>query len=298
MLTTKSIDIYGVSSDLGLKKNGSRLAPKVYQLLGLEETIARLGYNVKYHDIPIPSEHESNMRKGTQVDLIAKLCNNLANATQKSLDEGRFPLVLGGDHSIAIGSVSGVSRYMRKQNQEIGLIWLDAHADMNTPETTESGNIHGMPVSALLGIGHKDLINICGSGSAVHASNTALIGIRSVDKEEKKLCASSGVNYYSSEDLKTRGANNLIGEVIEKVTKETQGIHLSVDIDWLDPSIAPGVSTPSLKGASHDEAFAVLELIAKNTNILSMDFVELNPLMDHRSKTAKLACSLIEKILQ
>jgi len=203
-------------------------------------------------------------------------------------------LVLGGDHSIAIGTIAGVSEYYRSLNQDIGVIWVDAHADMNTPDTTESGNIHGMPLSACLGMGANELVNLGGFAPKIKAENAVLIGIRDLDLNEKKLVKATGINTFTMTDIDEMGMPTVIKKAIEIASSGTAGIHLSFDFDGLDPSIAPGVGTPVKGGIRYREAHLLMEKIALTQRLIGLEMVELNPILDLRNQTAELGIGLIE----
>jgi arginase len=209
----------------------------------------------------------------------------------KNISEGHFPLVLGGDHSQAIGKISGISRRYKEKNQDIGVIWIDAHTDMNTPQTSPSGNIHGMPLSSLLGYGHERLIALNGESPSLKPENVAIIGARDVDLSEVTLVKKLGVRVYTMTELDRRGSFNCFSEAIEKVSKNTAGVHLSFDLDGVDPREAPGVGTPVPGGLNFRESHLICEMLSNR--IIGMEMVELNPTLDIQNKTGHLAVWLI-----
>ena len=194
---------------------------------------------------------------------------------------------------MAIGSISGVSRFIKEKNKRIGLIWFDAHGDMNTPESTNSGNIHGMPLAVSLGLGAKALTTIGGFSPKVDSKNAVLIGVRNLDEREKRLIADSGIKVYTMKEIDEKGMSNIVKEAIDLVTRDTDYIHLSFDMDVCDPSIAQGVGTPVKGGLNYREAHLAMEKIAESGTLLSMDMVEINPILDYKNSTAELGAELI-----
>lgn len=222
---------------------------------------------------------------------------NLATKVEESMAKNHFPLVIGGDHCVAIGTIAGASSYYRKKNQELGLIWIDAHADVNDPSSSPTGNIHGMPLAVALGHGHKKLTAIGGAKAKLKPENVALIGIRNIDGKEKELLRKSGIRYYTMREIDERGMFKVMEEAIGIVTKNTGGVHLSFDIDGVDPLYAPGVSTPETGGLSLREAHLALEMLADTGKLCSAEFVELNPIMDQAHKSALLTVELTQSAL-
>jgi arginase len=204
------------------------------------------------------------------------------------------PVILGGDHSVAAGSVSGVAEYYRRQNQKIGLIWIDAHSDLNTPESSPSGNVHGMPLAALLGLGPDSLKNICGFSPKVFPENTVLIGVRDIDATEKENIKRVGLaEVYTMRDIDERGMRTVMEEALRAAGRGTAGYHVSLDMDWIDPEDAPGVGTPVRGGSTYREAHLAMEIIADHGRMLSLEVVEVNPVIDEHNRTADLAVELI-----
>jgi arginase len=213
---------------------------------------------------------------------------------EKALSEKMTPVILGGDHSVAAGSVSGVSNFYRKQNQKIGVLWIDAHADINTPETSPSGNVHGMPLAALLGLGPEPLSNLLDYSPKVHRANVVLIGVRDVDATEKENIRRAGITeVYTMRDIDERGMRTVMEEALRAAGRGTVGYHVSLDMDWIDPEDAPGVGTPVRGGATYREAHLAMEIIADHGRMLALEVVEVNPVIDEHNRTAALAVELI-----
>ena len=295
-----TVSVIGVPSDLGANMRGANIGPAAIRIAGLHEKLKVLGFTIDERgDIAVPlreilSTREVNEKHRTS---IRDICTRLSDEVFLSLKSGHKPIVFGGDHSIGMGTISGVSRFTREQNSFMGLIWIDAHADMNTPETTHSGNIHGMPLSTVLGHGFPDLVELDGFSPKVRAQNVALIGIRTLDSEEKEVCRKSGVRYFTMREIDERGMHSVMQEAIKVATAGTMGFHLSFDLDGIDPLYAPGVSTPVTGGLSYREAHLALEMMADTGKLLSMEFVELNPMCDIEHKTARLVVDLVQSAL-
>ena len=224
---------------------------------------------------------------------ISEVCRALARRVSGGLQARRLPLVLGGDHSLAIGSVTGTSSFYRKQRKKIGLIWLDAHTDMNTPETSPSGNVHGMPLAAVLGKGPRALMDIEGFSPKVHVENTIVVGVRSIDPGELANIKKSGLRVVTMKELDMRGMRSVMEEALERAGKGTAGFHCSFDLDVVDPQVAPGVGTPEPGGITYRESHLSMEMIADSGKLLSFDCVEINPILDGGNKTGLLGVELI-----
>jgi arginase len=224
---------------------------------------------------------------------IAETCTRTAEAVVNTLEEGMTPLLLGGDHSLAAGSVSGVAEFYRRQGQKIGVLWIDAHSDINTPETSPSGNVHGMPLAALLGLGPEALGSIFGYSPKIAAENTVLIGVRDIDAAERENIRRAGVaEVYTMRDIDERGMRTVMEEALRAASQGTAGYHVSLDMDWIDPEDAPGVGTPVRGGATYREAHLAMEIVADHGGLLSFEIVEVNPIIDERNRTADLAVEL------
>jgi arginase len=208
-----------------------------------------------------------------------------------------MPVVLGGDHSVAMGTIAGLSRHFRARGEKLGLIWFDAHADANTAETSPSGNIHGMPFAVALGYGDSRLVSLAGPAPMVEASRAALVGIRDVDPAERETVKGSGVGAFTMRDIDERGMRSVMEEAIKRATTGTAGVHVSFDLDGIDPDFAPGVGTPSPGGLSYREAHLAMEMLADTGKVLSAELVEVNPILDQRNGTATLAVELLCSLL-
>lgn len=291
------IAIIGAPLDLGQGRRGVDMGPSAVRVAGLGKRLAALGYSVAdIGNIPV-AQAESLSDEGPVnakfVAPIAESCDKLARLVTGSLNALHTPVVLGGDHSIAAGTVAGVADYLRKSNQKTGLLWIDAHADMNTPESSPSGNVHGMPLACCLGKGPAELVNLLGFSPKVDAANVALVGIRDVDELERGLLKGTGIRVFTMRDIDERGMRDVIRDAINIASKGTAGFHLSLDLDFVDPEFAPGVGTPVRGGATYREAHLAMEMICDSDRMLSMEVVEVNPVIDQYNRTAELAVELI-----
>ena len=295
-----TVSVIGVPSDLGANMRGSNIGPAAVRIAGLHEKLKMLGFSVDERgDIAVPLREVLSLQESINKNCpsIISICSKLSEQVLQALRAGNKPIVLGGDHSLGIGTISGVSQFAREQNGSMGLIWIDAHADMNTPNTTHTGNIHGMPLATVLGEGHLELTNLGGFSPKVKPENVALIGIRTLDSEEKDRCKNSGVRYFTMREIDERGMHTVMQEALKVVTANTVGFHLSFDMDGIDPLYAPGVSTPVTGGISLREAHLALEMMADTGKLLSMEFVELNPMCDIEHKTARLVVDFVQSAL-
>jgi arginase len=294
--TQKTVRIVGVPLDLGASRRGTDMGPSALRIAGLGAALRRLGYTVaREEDIPAPAmetrstEHRDARFKSEILDV----CTKLALKVKSILQDNEFPLIIGGDHSIAMGTVSGVSSFYRDQNKKIGLIWFDAHGDMNTPGTSPSGNIHGMPLAHLLGQGDEDLKNICGFHPKVDQQNVVLIGVRDLDAGERRIIKESGIHTFTMREIDEQGMASVAAQALEIVNDGTAGFHVSFDVDGCDPTVIPGSGTLVPGGVSFREAHLLLEYCADDGNLLSMEIVELNPFLDERNISAKRTLQLI-----
>ena len=292
----KTVQIIGVPLDLGASRRGTDMGPSAMRIAGLGAAIRELGYKVdREEDIPAPAMETSapEDRKARYKPQILEVCTNLADHVKTHLSHGDFPLVIGGDHSIAMGTVAGVSSHYREKNEKIGLLWFDAHGDMNIPGVSPSGNIHGMPLAHLLGKGDEDLMNIQGFTPKVDPKNVALIGVRDLDAGERKIIRESGIHAYSMREIDERGIAEVTREALEFVNDGTAGFHLSFDVDGCDPSVIPGSGTLVPGGVNYREAHLLMEYIADDGNLVSMEIVELNPFLDDGNVSAERTLELI-----
>ena len=286
--------------DLGAGRRGVDMGPSAVRLAGLNEKLAALGYQVKDLGnvvVDQPESLPSGPSHARYLPQIANTCARLADLVEKAADDSKVPLVLGGDHSIAIGTVAGMSRHFRKLDRKLGLIWIDAHADMNTPESSPSGNVHGMPLACCVGLGPAELTQIAGYSPAIEAGNVAILGLRSVDEIEGLNVRREGVHAFTMRDIDERGMRAVIEEAIQFAMANTHGaiggFHVSLDMDAIDPSDAPGVGTPVRGGITYREAHLAMELVCDSGLMASMEVVEVNPVIDEANRTALLAVELV-----
>jgi arginase len=292
----KKAKIIGVPMDLGAGRRGVDMGPSAIRIAGLGPSIVRLGYEVEDAGNIFVHPPEAVPRSDAHAHFLPEISlvvSKLASRVEAALDEGALPVILGGDHSIAIGSVAGLAAYHRQRKQEVGIIWLDAHTDINTPESSPSGNIHGMPVAVLLGRGAKDLVEIAGFAPKVTPENVVIIGARSVDPGERDLIKSLGVRVYTMSEIDARGMAAVMPEAIAIASKGTAGFHVTMDMDFIDPLFAPGVGTPERGGATYREAHLAMEMAADSGRVLSVEITEVNPLFDTANQTGKLAAELV-----
>ncbi len=295
-LPPRPIRVIGVPLDMGASRRGVDMGPSAMRVAGLAARLEALGHsvtdggNIKVEIAETQSAGSENARYLKQ---IADTCLRTADAVIKALEEGMTPLVLGGDHSLAVGSVSGVSEFYHRRGQKIGVLWIDAHSDINTPETSPSGNVHGMPLAALLGLGPDLLGNLYGYSPKIAPENTVLIGVRDVDAAERANIRRAGVaEVYTMRDIDERGMRAVMEEALRAAGRGTVGYHVSVDMDWIDPEDAPGVGTPVRGGATYREAHLAMEILADHGRLLSFEMVEVNPVIDEHNRTADLAVEL------
>jgi len=290
------IAIIGAPLDLGQGRRGVDMGPSALRVANLNARLQSLGYDVEdLGNIPVEQAEAAPAvdRHAKFLPQIAAACEELAARVHHAMQLGSVPVVLGGDHSVAIGTVSGVSRHFRERNQRVGLIWLDAHADMNTPETSPSGNIHGMPLACLLGMGPQPLTALAGFQPKVDPANTVIVGLREVDLTERPHVRESGVHAYTMRDIDERGLRAVMEEAIRAASEGTVGFHCSLDMDFVDPKDAPGVGTAVRGGATYREAHLAMEMICDSRRMTSMEAVEVNPVLDEANRTADLAVELI-----
>ena len=294
------VAIIGAPLDLGQDRRGVDMGPSAVRVASLNARVASLGYEVE--DLGnIPVEQAEAWPAGDPhakyLPQIAAACDVLAGRVGQALERDRMPLVLGGDHSVAVGTVSGVSRHFREQGQAVGLIWLDAHADMNTPDTSPSGNIHGMPLACILGLGPPELAGLAGAPPMILPLHAVIVGLRDVDQLEKPHVRDSGVRAFTMRDIDERGLRAVMEDAIRYASEGTGGFHVSLDMDFVDPKDAPGVGTPVRGGATYREAHLAMEMICDSRRMVSMEVVEVNPVIDEANRTADLAVELIMSAL-
>lgn len=292
----QKVRIIGVPMDLGQSRRGVDMGPSALRVAGLQTRLKQLGHTVEdIGNIPVkqPEEQHYGEKHAKYLHEIAETCRGLAEMTEKTLAEGFLPVVLGGDHSIAIGTCSGVSNFFRKQSKKIGCLWLDAHGDMNTPESSPSGNVHGMPLASLIGYGAPELVELLGYKPKVEPRNVSIVGVRDLDAKERRLVKDSGVHAFTMRDIDERGMREVMSEALRFATDDTDGIAVSVDMDLIDPADAPGVGTPVRGGITYREAHLAMEMIADSEAMASLEVVEINPVIDLHNKTALLAVEMV-----
>ncbi len=288
--------IIGVLMDLGADRRGVDMGPSAIRVADLNERLEKLGFEViDAGNISVRNAEMMQITDGNAKYLpeIASACQRLADQIEAALESGSLPIVLGGDHSIAIGSVSGLASFHRKRDQRVGVIWFDAHGDMNTPETSPSGNIHGMPFAAILGHGAKELTHIGGFSPKVYPEDCVLIGARSVDPDEAVALKSSGIRVVTMRELDERGMSAVMDEAMWLASRRTAGFHVTMDMDFVDPDYAPGVGTRVPGGPTYRESHLAMEKIADSGKMLSFELTEVNPVLDDSNKTAELGVQLI-----
>lgn len=282
--------------DLGQSRRGVDMGPSALRVAGLQARIKQLGHQVEdLGNITVkqPEEQHYGEKRAKYLEEIAETCKELAEIVQKTLEDGFLPIVLGGDHSIAVGALSGVSAFFRKQQKKVGYVWLDAHGDMNTPETSPSGNVHGMPLAAVMGYGAPELTELLGFKPKVEPRNVALVGVRELDAREKRLVKESGMHVFTMRDIDERGLREVMTEAIRFATDDTGGLAVSLDMDFVDPADAPGVGTPVRGGVTYREAHLAMEILADSEAMVSFEVVEINPVIDEHNRTALLGVELV-----
>jgi len=292
----EKISVIGFPMDLGSGRRGVDMGPSALRIADLENKLRNLGYIVEDLGdvfIEIMEKQEIGDPKLRYLEEVLKTSQTLAEIVEKVLDDGNFPLCIGGDHSMALGTIAGIAAHCRKEKKSFGVIWIDAHADMNTHLTTPSGNIHGMPLAASMGLGHKALVDFYGFSPKLNPENCALIGIRSVDEEEKQNIKKLNPTVYTMSDIDKLGIHRVITKVLKQFRKQVDHIHVSFDVDSVDPLIAPGVGTPVKGGLDYREAHLLMETIAECGCMSSLEVAEINPVLDIRNTSAIFAAELV-----
>ena len=295
-IASRKIRVIGVPLDLGQSRRGVDMGPSAVRVAGLEARLEALGHEVEDGGnvaVAMPEQKKEGDTHAKYLKEITATCTKHAELVVKTLEAGKVPLALGGDHSMAAGTVSGVGEFYRRQNQSVGLIWIDAHTDMNTPESSPSGNVHGMPLACCIGQGPEELTGIFGYSPKVDPANVALVGIRSVDGQERDIVQQSGVHAFTMRDIDERGMGAVFEEAIRAAGAGTAGIHISLDMDAVDPREAPGVGTPVQGGITYREAHLAMEMAGDSGRVVSMEIVEVNPVIDDANRTAILAVELV-----
>lgn len=293
----RAIDMYGVPMDLGADRRGVDMGPSALRIAGMVEKIQALGHEIVDRgnvDVASMETAKTGPKKAKYLNEIVDCCKRLSEKVAGTIAQGRFPLVLGGDHSIAVGTITGIASEYRKRGEKIGLIWFDAHGDMNTPDSSPSGNVHGMPLAMLLGYGPPELAQFGGFAPKIDPQNAVLIGIRDLDLSERDIVKKSGIHVFTMKEVDRLGMAAVTDRAIEIAGHATAGFHLSFDLDGLDPLIAPGVGTPVPGGINYREAHLMMELLADSGKLVGMEMVELNAVLDNRNTTAELTVHLAQ----
>jgi arginase len=292
----KTAAIVAVHMDLGAGRRGVDMGPSAIRVAGLATRLTRLGFDVRELGavfVPEPEACPVGEHHSKYLEEVRRCCVELRDKVTIALEAGETPLVLGGDHSIAIGSIAAQALHARKRGLPLGLVWVDAHADMNTPESSPSGNIHGMPLAVALGYGEPALVAVSGDRPSLEARHVSIVGARDLDREEREIVRKSGVRVFTMSEIDERVMAACMEEALARATEGTAGVHLSFDLDAVDPEHAPGVGTPVAGGLTYREAHLACEKAAQSGRLLGMDIVELNPILDESNRTAKLAVELI-----
>ncbi len=295
-----NIRVLGVPLDLGQERRGVDMGPSAVRSAGLNAALKALGHQVEdAGNIFVKGAEQQDFgdKRAKYLNEIAESCQQVADRIQQTLADGGFPLSLGGDHSIAIGTVSGVSRFFHERGQHVGLIWVDAHADMNTPRTSPSGNVHGMPFAALMGYGPESLTRIGGFVPKVEGRHAVLVGVRDIDPREQRIVKESGVNIFTMRDIDELGMRVVMQRSLDLASRDTGGFAVSFDIDVVDPDEAPGVGTPVPGGITYREAHLAMEIIADSERMVALELVEVNPILDIHNRTASLSVGLVSSAL-
>jgi arginase len=290
-----SISLLGVPLDLGASRRGVEMGPSAVRLARLASRLEQLGHTVvDTGDVTVPTRETLRLERGIDfLATITEVCRDIALRTASLIRAGQLPLVLGGDHSLAAGSVAGVATALAERGERLGLIWLDAHGDLNTPGTTLSGNVHGMPVAHLLGHGDRGMASLAHPAPAVRPEHVVIIGARDLDQAERANAREFGVTIYTMRDIDERGLRAVLRDAIDKVSDGTAGLHVSLDLDFVDPREAPGVGTPVRGGATFREAHLAMETLWDTGRVVAVDLVEVNPVLDEVNHTAELAVGLM-----
>jgi len=296
----RRVTVIGVPLDLGAGRRGVDMGPSALRVAEVDGRIRELGCEVEDGGdiaVTIAETRDPGDARLKYLDEIWRTCETLRDRVSEALAAGRTPVVLGGDHSIAMGTIAGAARFYAQSGERLGLVWFDAHGDANTPETSPSGNIHGMPMAVALGLGAPALVSLAGSVPMIDGSRAAIVGLRDVDAAERANVTATGIGAFTMRDIDERGMRSVMEEAIRRASTGTAGIHVSVDLDALDPEHAPGVGTPSPGGLSYREAHLAMEMLADTGRVVSAEVVEVNPILDERNRTAALGVGLVASLL-
>ena len=292
----RTVRLVGVPMDLGAGRRGVDMGPSAIRIAGVGQSLRQLGYEVVDDGdvaVPAPETRDPGSATARYLDPIYHVCNRLRLRVRRALDQGETPIVLGGDHSIAIGTVAGVAEHFRSRGERVGLIWVDAHGDMNTPDSSPTGNIHGMPLATLLGMGHPLLVEMGGFAPKVDRECVCLIGIRDIDASERRIIKESGIHAYTMRDVDERGMRSIMEEAIRFASAGTAGFHVSFDLDGMDPRDVPGTGTPVKGGISWREANLLMEMVSDTGRMTSLEVAELNPILDVKNQSGEVAVDVI-----
>lgn len=291
------IHLLGVPMDLGSGRRGVDMGPSAIRIAGLADRLKELGHKIIDDgdiDIKIMEELRIGDVRARYLKEISRASTILSRHAEGIMNKGHFPLILGGDHSVAVGSISGVAAFARRKRRKLGILWVDAHGDMNTPATSPSGNVHGMPLACLLGYGPSDLRKVGGDFDKVNPDNVALVGVRSLDGGERKFIEQTGVHVFTMSDIDRQGIHRVMKKAIAKVTNGTSYVHVSFDLDAVDPTIAPGVGTPVKGGLDYREAHLIMESLYEAKAMTSLEIVEVNPILDEQNTSAEFAVEIVQ----
>ncbi|MBK7644193.1 MAG: arginase [Planctomycetes bacterium] len=295
MTSNRTVALVGVPMDLGGGRRGVDMGPSAVRIAGIEEGVRGLGNDfVDCGNVPVPEPASRTPvdPKARFLPEIARACGELRERVEGILEKGWFPMVVGGNHSIAVGTVAALSSHYHKKKKKIGLIWFDAHGDMNTPQTTVSGNIHGMPLACCIGRGPKELTHLGARFPMVDVKKAVLIGVRTLDEQEKKEIKDSGIHVFTLRDIDMHGIHKVMRIAMEIACTGTAGFHLTFDLDGTDPSVAPGVGTPVPGGTTLRESHLIMEHAAESGKLLGLEMTEINPILDNQNATARVAVDL------
>jgi arginase len=293
---SQKVRIIGVPMDLGQSRRGVDMGPSALRGAGLQAAIKKLGLTVEdigNLEVKQPEEMPVGEKRAKYLQEIAETCLDIAKTVEKSLTESFLPVVLGGDHSIAAGVAAGVASFYRQQKKDIGYLWLDAHGDMNTPDSSPSGNVHGMPLAAIRGYGAPELVDLMGFNTKAEPGNIVIVGARDLDAQERKIVKKSGIHVFTMRDIDERGMRDVMSEALKYAMDDTAGVAVCLDLDFVDPADAPGVGTPVRGGVTYREAHLAMEMIADSEAMVSLEVVEINPILDEHNRTALLGVELV-----
>jgi arginase len=291
------VHVLGVPMDLGSGRRGVDMGPSAIRIAGIDAALRELGHTVVDEgDVAIKNMEQLRVGdvRARYLAEITRVSTLVSGKVERIMAKGHFPLVLGGDHSIAAGTISGIAAFARRKGKKVGVLWIDAHGDINTPESSPSGNIHGMPLAALLGFGPRQLTAIGGATRKVAPENVALVGIRSLDAGEKSRLKETGVQVHTMSDIDRHGIHRVMTKALARVTDGTDFLHVSFDLDAVDPTLAPGVGTPVKGGLDYREAHVIVELLHDSGVMTSLEMVEVNPILDQGNTSAVFAVELVQ----